>query len=123
MMFNSANFKTMQASLDALWIKQKVHSNNIANVETPGYKAKSVDFEEVLSSARDEAAGRQKGVSTFNAVIKTEAGTSNRLDENNVDLEKESLELYKTYAQTQALYTKVSGEFSKVRYVLTQFGK
>ena len=30
--------------MDALWQKQQVISHNIANVETPGYKAKHVNL-------------------------------------------------------------------------------
>ena len=32
--------KALSSGMDALWQKQQVISHNIANVETPGYKAK-----------------------------------------------------------------------------------
>ena len=31
-----------------MWLKQQIASHNIANVETPGYKAKKVEFQDVL---------------------------------------------------------------------------
>ena len=49
MLFNSPDFKVMQKSMDMLWLKQRVISNNIANIETPGYKAKAVSFRNVLN--------------------------------------------------------------------------
>lgn len=50
------NDKTMQAlatSLKFREMKQEVISSNIANSETPGYKAKTLDFEEALARALD----------------------------------------------------------------------
>ncbi len=44
---------TEQAVIDALWLKQQVTSHNIANVETPGYKAKQVEFSEILKKTDD----------------------------------------------------------------------
>lgn len=41
------------AAIQFRTLKQNVHSANIANAETPGYKAKKIDFEEALSRAVD----------------------------------------------------------------------
>ena len=35
-------------SLDYLWKKMEVVQNNLANVDTPGYKKKDISFEEVF---------------------------------------------------------------------------
>lgn len=35
MVLNNKHFKMVQASVDALWLKQRVISNNIANIDTP----------------------------------------------------------------------------------------
>ena len=43
-----------------------------------------------------------------------------RLDGNNVDLERENLELFDTYLQASYLYQKIGGQFSNLRYVLNQ---
>ena len=48
--------KTMQAltaSLKFRQLRQELHASNIANAETPGYKAKKLDFEEALARALD----------------------------------------------------------------------
>ncbi len=37
-MLNNRSFAVAQKSLDELWMKQKVISNNIANIDTPGKK-------------------------------------------------------------------------------------
>lgn len=48
--------KTMQAltaSLKFRQLRQELHASNIANAETPGYKAKKLDFEDALARALD----------------------------------------------------------------------
>lgn len=50
------NTKTLQALSAALKfreMRQEIISSNIANAETPGYKAKKFDFEEALARALD----------------------------------------------------------------------
>lgn len=45
--------KALATSLNFRQIRQEILSANVANAETPGYKAKRVDFEEALSRALD----------------------------------------------------------------------
>ena len=47
-LFDSNAFKITEQGLDAAWYKQQVISHNIANVSTPDFKAKTVDFGLVL---------------------------------------------------------------------------
>lgn len=42
------NINLLQSALGASSLRQQVISNNIANAETPGYKAKQVVFEDIL---------------------------------------------------------------------------
>lgn len=44
MYYDSISFKSMESGLAALNIKQKVHTQNIANIDTPDYKAKEYSF-------------------------------------------------------------------------------
>lgn len=45
--------QALAASLKYRQMRQELISSNIANAETPGYKAKKIDFEEALSRALD----------------------------------------------------------------------
>lgn len=119
MLFNTKQFNAMQSSLDALWLKQKVISQNIANYETPNYKAKKVTFDDVLRGAANNNTGKYD----FKASVTTDLETESRPDGNNVNIEKESLELYQTYLQSAYLTKKISGQFSNIRYVLSQTTK
>ena len=47
-LFDSAAFKITEQGLDAAWYKQEVIRHNIANITTPDYKAKTVNFGLVL---------------------------------------------------------------------------
>lgn len=116
MFFDSMQFNAMRASLDALQIKQNVVSHNIANYETPGYKARKVGFEEVFNNAREGKSGDYR----FRATVTTENDTEIRPDGNNVDLDKEQMELFDSYMQSVYLYQKIGGQFTNMRYILNQ---
>lgn len=51
------NFGIMAAGLDGLALRQRVHAENLANVDTPGYQSRTVDFESVLANAREGSFG------------------------------------------------------------------
>ena len=118
MPLDNLGFQAMQSSLDALWLKQKLISHNLANVETPGFKAKEVSFQDALENARNESS--DSGPYRFQATVSSDETTSSRPDGNNVDLDKENLELFDTYLQAVAIYQKMSGQISDVRYVINQ---
>ncbi|CDQ19748.1 Flagellar basal body rod protein FlgB [Halobacillus karajensis] len=48
----SSTFTSLENALDYSTAKNKAISNNIANVDTPGYKAKDVVFKDVLHQER-----------------------------------------------------------------------
>lgn len=113
MLFDSYSFGVMRSSLDGLAMQQDVILHNLANLDTPGYKAKSVSFEDVLK----DAGGRYD----LKAHVTTDETTSIRPDGNNVDADTESLKLYQNYVQQLYLYQKIGGQFTNLRYVLNQF--
>lgn len=74
-------YQLIKTSLDATELRSKTIANNIANINTPGYKRKYVTFEETLNSID----GNQK------IEIKEDKSTTMRTDGNNVDLENEKV--------------------------------
>jgi flagellar basal-body rod protein FlgB len=116
MLYDSSQFKLLEAGIKLSWMQQQISTQNIANSETPGYKSKSLSFESVLKDAKDSADTSE--VERIDAKINTSDTTSTRADGNNVDSEKESLELYKAYAQYSMLLEKVHSEFNKYDFVL-----
>lgn len=116
MFLNSLAFQAMEKSMESLWLKTRMVSNNISNYETPGYKSKQVTFEEILGANKKDVVGFKTNLSISN-------DTSVRVDGNNVNMEKEQLELWRTYAQTSYLNQKISGEINNIRYVIKQAAK
>lgn len=122
MMFNDRVSKAMYSGMDALWMKQKVISNNIANYDTPNYKAKTVDFQEIIDKKMN-ALGKEEVTYNYVATISTDNNSVMKIDGSNVDIEKEELELWRTYAQYSYLQEKVNGEFKKINSVIGMMGK
>ncbi len=52
-MIDPVTLSLVKSALDAGMLRQVAHANNIANVNTPGYKPFSVRFEERLGAVRD----------------------------------------------------------------------
>lgn len=102
-------FGLLENMLDVSALRHKVVANNIANVNTPGYKKMVVNFEEELEKAIKNSS--QKDFKKFKpkVIISEEVvdGTL-RNDGNTVDMEKEVATLlkntgsYKIYSQLLA---------------------
>lgn len=94
------------AAIQFRMMKQNVHSANIANAETPGYKAKKLDFEQALSRAVDiYGLGKMSvdhpdqfpvngtSISNVRADVYDNPDVQVSNDGNSVDLEREMAEL------------------------------
>ncbi len=119
MLFDTSAIGLMRSSLEGLSVQQQVILHNLANVDTPGYKAKYVSFEDTLKGTRAGA----KGQYDLKAHVLTDEATEIRPDGNNVDTDTQSLALYQNYVQQLYLYQKISGQFTNLRYVLNQAAK
>lgn len=76
--------------LDLATSQAKLTAENMANVDTPGYRAKGMDFEAEMRSAM-EGVLRGRGPSQVN--VRPEEGLIMRPDGNNVSMDREGLNL------------------------------
>lgn len=76
---------TEQVALDALAARQRVIANNVANIQTPGFEAGRLTFEDSLRSALNNGEPTQTTVQMALSLEPT------RLDGNNVNLDHETL--------------------------------
>ena len=111
----------VERALDAVWTRNEVISQNIANVDTPGYKRKVVKFEEFLDAEMktgkiDHGQTRLTGLGML--VTTDNASTSYRIDGNNVDIERESALLAMNNLKYNALIQRVSGQLGTLRTVI-----
>ena len=124
-MINSNAFSyinVLYLSADASWTRGTVIGNNIANVDTPGYKRQDVAFEDVLkrelkSSKYDTLQKAVDNVSLNKLEGRTYtdyASYSYRLDGNNVDIDTENVELASEQLRYQTLTSAVSNEFTRM---------
>ena len=76
--------------LDLASTQAKLTAANMANVDTPGYKALGMDFEAEMRAAMD---GVKQGGAPRPAHVGLEDGLIARPDGNNVSMDRESLNL------------------------------
>lgn len=110
-----------EKSLNFLWAKQKVISNNIANVDTPGYKTQYVTFEETFKSKLQAASktGDQKeirrAIESARWQVNDTKNETSRLDGNNVDADVEISELTRTVLQYQYQLHSINSNITRLR--------
>ncbi len=124
---NAYNYiNVLDKASDASWLRNEVISNNIANVDTPNYKRKDVQFEAYLKSAVEGGDSLDEDINnmdlnTIDATTYTEfSGLSYRFDGNNVDIDTESAELAKNQIRYYTLLDSMTQEFSRIRSVLNK---
>ena len=110
--------------LDASWTKNEVISSNIENVDTPGYKRKTMDFSNLLNREIEISSGlkttRAKHIESDPVdpsamFIGVDTSTSSlRTDENNVNIDTEMADMAKNLIYYNMLTQKASGEISKL---------
>ena len=120
--FNYIN--VLKKAADASWKRNEVITNNIANVDTPGYKRKDVQFESYLMGALtgDDSLDKRVAnvrVGNLDAQVYTDnANLSYRLDGNNVDIDTESANLAENQIRYYTLMDSMTQEFSRLKMVL-----
>lgn len=117
MFFDTKNFKVLEAGVQMNWMQQQLHLQNLSNIETPGYKSKSLVFENVLDNARASSAS-SKIPDTIRASVVSDENSSVLQDGNNVDLDEENIEFYKAYTQYSLLLDQVTQKFKNYDVVL-----
>ncbi len=117
-LLSGTSFNLLNQSINAVWLKQMVTLQNIANEETPGYKAKYVDFQTVYQSLTGSPDGKPQP--QIQAVVKEDDATSLREDGNNVDTEKENIELARAQIEYEYLQSKISYRFNSLEHVITE---
>ncbi len=113
------NFSGMEKAIDASMLKYNVISNNIANVDTPGFKKSSVKFDTILKDVIDKNKDSNssdldsKIASVQPEVIQSNA-TSMRTDGNNVDIDSEMADLSKNTIEYNALIQEMSSSLKRL---------
>jgi len=107
----------LRVALDGLAQRQRISADNVANIQTPGFHARSVDFESALADAlsSDPSAGSSALSQAVSTGFTTDAA---REDGNNVSLEKETLLGQETNLRFSLAVRAVDDRFGTMRTVL-----
>jgi flagellar basal-body rod protein FlgB len=108
--------------------KQVVASSNLANVDTPGYKAKEFDFSDTLSRM---LSGGPRLVTTnakhltapddmTSATTKEAEGLAARRDGNTVQIDRELLNLTNAASDFSKAQTALAAKFRLVKYAISE---
>ena len=126
--------KTLQAltaSLKFRQLRQELHASNIANAETPGYKAKKLDFEDALARALDvdgqlamkssDSRHFNVGGGSFNNLQPEVYEDSNGIvspDGNNVDRDQELAEMAENKIMYDATVQLINKKLGLLKYAV-----
>ncbi|NQS75776.1 MAG: flagellar basal body rod protein FlgB [Peptococcaceae bacterium] len=121
---------SLQKGLDAGALRQRTIANNIANVNTPGFKKSTVAFESLLKKAWGAEATNLKAthprhlcravqLKEVQPRLHRDGSTFMRTDGNNVDIDEEMTNLAANGIQYQLLGRELSERFSLLRCVIT----
>lgn len=105
-------------ALDSLALRQRTVADNIANIDTPGFRATAVDFETTLRAAvaaGETASPRPGGLMAGHAPSVLATGGPVGPDGNDVDLGSETLAAVQSQFQYQLLSRAVTDRFELVR--------
>ena len=109
--------RVLASALDGVSLRQQVIADNIANVDTPGFRASAVDFETQLKAAIGDGSFEDgTDAVTANALpTDTPVGANG----NNVDLRKETMAAVQSQFQYQILTRAVNDRFNLVKTAAT----
>jgi len=131
LLFNRTVTPDLEKSMDAYALRQKVLSNNIANVMTPGYKAQKVSFEEEykktlypdpapklkLNLTHDEhmQVGRTPTFSTVQPQVGFRDNPLNDSGLNNVDIDREMAEMAENSLRYEMSTKLIAKRFTNIK--------
>jgi len=122
----SNTITALEKGLNYSALKQKVISNNIANVDTPNYKAKDVSFKHVFDQEKTKVIGAYRTnvrhipfqSSPSNLPIVVQKNVQYNHNGNSVDLDKEMSSLATNQIYYNALIERISGKFNSLETVI-----
>lgn len=130
-MLNSTAFNyinVLDRAADVSWTRESLITNNLANVNTPGYKRQDINFESVLRKALGSSKYvpldtkiNEMNMDELTPMVYPDYGNySYRLDGNNVDIDTENVELASEQIRYEALTTSIDSEFSRIKIAIGQ---
>ncbi|MFN8634024.1 MAG: flagellar basal body rod protein FlgB [Chloroflexota bacterium] len=128
---DTKNDRVIQAALQGLTARQRAIADNVANVDTPQFKATHVSFEKSLQQAlgaddqplrmmkvQNGVAGPDDASADLKPTVTLDSSTGRRNDGNNVDIDGEMLELSDTNIRFNSLIQVMNSKMQILRYAI-----
>lgn len=122
---NSNSYDLLKKGLEAATTRGKVIANNIANVNTAGYKRNYVNFEDTLNSSMSDMAliktdPKHIDETTSGDIQTLQDNTSSmKTDGNNVDIDTEMVDQSTNNLMYNALVSQVNSKLSLTNYIIS----
>jgi flagellar basal-body rod protein FlgB len=108
--------------------RQAVAAGNLANADTPGYRAREMQFAEALDGQLQSGTGlqprathsRHLGAAEGQGVLREVEGAPARTDGNTVQMERELLEMSRAGTDFASAQTVLAAKFRLVRYAINE---
>lgn len=117
-------------------LQQSAIAENIANVNTPGYRRQSVSFKDALAAAEGNATSDDLGMTTdsdrqfalgaqatpqpFDPQTQIDTSDQMRADGSNVDVDQESAQLAQNSGYSQMMAQLLQVQFMRLREAITE---
>ncbi|AEE91362.1 Flagellar basal body rod protein FlgB [Tepidanaerobacter acetatoxydans Re1] len=129
-----SNIDVMEKLLDVKLKRYELISNNLANVDTPGYKRMGMSFEEILmnslnqrtiplAATNDKHIDPRKKLEDIKPKIYRQEDYSFRNDENNVDIDKEMVEMIKNNFSYNIISDQIITNLKILQTAISEGGK
>ena len=119
-LFNQPNYLAAKKTLDAVVLRQQAIANNIANLETPGYKRVDLapSFESELERA--SASGDPEQINSLKPTLAVDpTAVASSRDGNTVHLENELMQLNENAVEHSLETQLVSGMLQRMQMAIT----
>jgi flagellar basal-body rod protein FlgB len=121
----------LEKSLNVSALRYEVIANNLANIDTPGFKKSYVVFEEILRDALEDKKsisirrthpghfGISDRIEEIQPRVEKDTQTSLRLEGNNVDIEDEMIQLVMNSVNHNFAVQRLNSKLAAMRYVIS----
>ena len=112
-------------ALDLLSDRQSVIQSNIANMDTPGYKAKDIPFAEVMKSAANNQGNLQRTNPKHMPAQQIEATNNGKTHQTKgpVDIDEQMLKLSENQLRYEVATKIISKKFESLKFIIEEGGK
>ena len=118
MQVTTAASDALQRYLDLASDQMKLTAENMANIDTPGYKTQGFDFAGEFSRALNTSAASSPSVKASNV-----DGLTARPDGNNVSLDREGMQMAKAQLEFRTGISLLRNEYSRIMSAIHEDSK